>query len=80
MNELVYTAACVVSLLVGYYIGTDNAKRAQHVTAAEAAKLCEETGGQLLVTEYSTVTGLTLNCFYSLEEVGINPEPDSIAL
>jgi hypothetical protein len=70
MNGLVYTAACVVSMLVGYYIGTDNAK---HATAEGAAKLCEETGGQLLVTEYNSKTGLTMNCFYPVDDSIVAP-------
>ena len=73
--EVVLVLAC--GLVLGAIAFSGNDKPAD---AEDAVRLCEETGGQLLVTEYNTVTGLTLNCFYEMEEVGINPEPDSIAL
>jgi hypothetical protein len=40
---------------------------------AKARSLCEETGGQLLVTEYNSKTGLTMNCFYPVDDSIIAP-------
>ena len=59
-------------------LAVDN--RDKPADAEDAVRLCEETGGTLLVTEYNSVTGLTLNCFYPVEDVGIAPEPESITL
>jgi hypothetical protein len=67
----VTTLICVLVILTAPEPGS---------TADEAKRLCEATGGQLLVTEYNSKTGLTLNCFYPVEDVGITPEPDSISL
>lgn len=33
-------------------------------TAEKAKRICEETGGEMLVTEFNSKTGLTMNCFY----------------
>jgi putative hemolysin len=32
--------------------------------ASYAVSFCEQTGGEMLLTEYNSKTGLTLNCFY----------------
>lgn len=48
----------IVAIAVGVIAG--NSPNATE----KALRICKETGGKPLVTEYNSKTGLTINCFY----------------
>lgn len=48
---------CLAAILVLIFVAES---RTDH-----ALRICKETGGKALVTEYNSKTGLTLNCFYN---------------
>lgn len=58
-----------IMLLIGVLVGmlvlvvVDGVARPD-TGVEQATRLCESSGGTAIMTEYNTVNGLTINCFY----------------
>lgn len=73
-SDRMYVFGVIVGAAGGVLIGCALMSDAERISEAEkAAELCRVTGGELLVTEYNSKTGLTMNCFYPVDDSIVAP-------
>lgn len=70
------TIGAIVGLLVGLLLGALlQPGPLLSNTTDQAVALCKATGGEPLMTEFNSTTGITINCFYPGTKLQIETQP-----
>lgn len=64
MNSENVVPALLITTVILALVGMFTSLATRETSVEKAVRLCENTGGTLLVTEYSDEKGLVFNCFY----------------